>query len=94
LNFEIGHKAQMSDGRLRIDTSLFYMVRHNEQLLTDEQLSPSDPNTFIFFTGNAKSVFQLRLGEHGQLGCREEPGVRRLSRPAARASTTDSCKTA
>jgi iron complex outermembrane receptor protein len=61
LNFEIGHKAQMSDGRLRIDTSLFYMMRHNEQLLTDEQLDPSNPNTFIFFTGNAKSGFNYGL---------------------------------
>jgi iron complex outermembrane recepter protein len=61
LNFEIGHKAQMSDGRLRIDTSLFYIVRHNEQLLTGEQLDPSNPDTFIFFTGNAKSGFNYGL---------------------------------
>jgi iron complex outermembrane recepter protein len=61
LNFEIGHKAQMSDGRLRIETSLFYMVRHNEQLLTGEQLDPSNPDTFIFFTGNAKSGFNYGL---------------------------------
>jgi iron complex outermembrane recepter protein len=61
LNFEIGHKAQMSEGRLRIDTSLFYMVRHNEQLLTGEQLDPSNPDTFIFFTGNAKSGFNYGL---------------------------------
>jgi iron complex outermembrane recepter protein len=61
LNFEIGHKAQMSDGRLRIDTSLFYTVRHNEQLLTGEQLDPSNPDTFIFFTGNAKSGFNYGL---------------------------------
>jgi outer membrane receptor protein involved in Fe transport len=61
LNFEVGHKAQMYDGRLRIDTSLFYMVRHNEQLLTSEQLDPNNPNTFIFFTGNAKSGFNYGL---------------------------------
>ena len=61
LNFEVGHKAQMDDGRLRIDTSLFYMVRHNEQLLTSEQLDPSNPNTFVFFTGNAKSGFNYGL---------------------------------
>jgi iron complex outermembrane receptor protein len=61
LNFEVGHKAQMDDGRLRIDTSLFYMVRHNEQLLTSEQLDPNNPNTFIFFTGNAKSGFNYGL---------------------------------
>ncbi len=55
LNFEVGHKAQLDGGRLQIDTSLFYMMRHNEQLLTGEQLDPSNPNTFIFFTGNAPS---------------------------------------
>jgi iron complex outermembrane receptor protein len=61
LNFEVGHKAQMDDGRLRIDTSLFYMMRHNEQVLTSEQLDPSNPNTFVFFTGNARSGFNYGL---------------------------------
>jgi outer membrane receptor protein involved in Fe transport len=61
LNLEVGHKAQMDDGRLQVDTSLFYMVRHNEQLLTGEQLDPSNPDTFIFFTGNAKSGFNFGL---------------------------------
>ena len=61
LNLEVGHKLQMDQGRLRIDTSLFYMARHNEQLLTGEQLDPSNPNTFIYFTGNAKSGFNYGL---------------------------------
>jgi outer membrane receptor for ferric coprogen and ferric-rhodotorulic acid len=61
LNLEVGHKAQLAEGRLQIDTSLFYMVRHNEQLLTGEQLDPSNPDTFIFFTGNAKSGFNYGL---------------------------------
>ena len=61
LNFEVGQKAQMLDGRLRIDTSIFYMIRHNEQLLTGEQLDPSNPDTFIFFTGNAPSGFNYGL---------------------------------
>jgi iron complex outermembrane receptor protein len=61
LNFEVGHKALLAEGRLRIDTSLFYMLRHNEQLLTGEQLDPSNPNTFIFFTGNAQSGFNYGL---------------------------------
>ena len=61
LNLEIGHKAQLAEGRLQIDTSLFYMVRHNEQLLTGEQLDPSNPDTFIFFTGNARSGFNYGL---------------------------------
>jgi len=61
LNLEVGHKAQLAEGRLQIDTSLFYMVRHNEQLLTGEQLDPSNPDTFIFFTGNARSGFNYGL---------------------------------
>jgi len=28
LNLEIGHKLLADDSRLRIDTSLFYMIRH------------------------------------------------------------------
>jgi outer membrane receptor protein involved in Fe transport len=61
LNLEIGHKAQMIDGRLQINTSLFYMIRRNEQLISGEQLDPSNPNTFIFYTGNAKSGFNYGL---------------------------------
>jgi iron complex outermembrane recepter protein len=61
LNLEIGHKAQLDDSRLRIDTSLFYMIRHNEQLLTGEQLDPNNPDTFIFYTGNAPSGYNYGL---------------------------------
>jgi iron complex outermembrane recepter protein len=61
LNLEIGHKAQIDKGRLRIDTSLFYTLRHNEQLLTGEQLDPSNPDTFIFYTGNAVSGYNYGL---------------------------------
>jgi iron complex outermembrane recepter protein len=61
LNLEVGHKAQLQDGRLRLDTSLFYMIRHSEQLLTGEQTDPSDPDTFIFYTGNAKSGYNYGL---------------------------------
>ena len=55
VNFEIGHKARIDDGKWRIDTSLFYMTRRSEQLLTSDQLDPTNPNTFIYFTGNAAS---------------------------------------
>lgn len=61
LNLEIGHKARIIDGRLQINTSLFYMIRRNEQLITGEQLDPSNPDTFIFYTGNAKSGFNYGL---------------------------------
>jgi iron complex outermembrane recepter protein len=61
LNYEIGHKAQLAGGSLRIDTSLFYMARHSEQLLTGEQLVADNPDTFIFYTGNAKSGYNYGL---------------------------------
>jgi len=61
LNLEVGHKAQLDDGQLRIDTSLFYMVRHSEQLITGEQLVANNPDTFIFYTGNAKSGYNYGL---------------------------------
>jgi iron complex outermembrane recepter protein len=61
LNLEIGHKAQFDQRRLQIDTSLFYTIRHNEQLLTGEQLDPNNPDTFIFYTGNAKSGYNYGL---------------------------------
>ena len=61
LNFEVGHKGQWDDGRLRLDTSLFYTLRHNEQLLTSEQTDPTNPDTFTYFTGNAKSGFNYGL---------------------------------
>jgi outer membrane receptor protein involved in Fe transport len=37
------------------------MMRHNEQLLTGEQLDPNNPNTFIFYTGNAPSGYNYGL---------------------------------
>ncbi len=61
LNVEVGHKSQLDDGRLRVDTSLFYMLRRREQLITGEQLVPNNPDTFIFYTGNAKSGYNYGL---------------------------------
>ena len=61
LNYEIGHKANWADSKVRMETSLFYMARHHEQLLSGEQLDPTDPNTFIFYTGNAASGFNYGL---------------------------------
>jgi iron complex outermembrane recepter protein len=61
LNYEIGHKAKWAEARLRMETSLFYMARHHEQLFTGEQLDPTNPDTFIFYTGNAASGFNYGL---------------------------------
>ena len=83
LNLEIGHKARVLDGRLQIDTSLFYMIRHNEQLITGEQLDPSNPNTFIFYTGNAKSGFNYGLESTASWAATQSWVVRRFSWAAA-----------
>jgi hypothetical protein len=61
LNYEIGHKALLAGGSLRIETSLFYMVRHEEQLLTGEQLQADNPDTFTLYTGNARSGYNYGL---------------------------------
>jgi iron complex outermembrane recepter protein len=61
VNLEAGHKAQLDGGRLRIDTSVFYMIRHTEQVLTSDQLDPTNPDTFTFYTGNAKSGYNYGL---------------------------------
>jgi iron complex outermembrane recepter protein len=55
VNYEIGHKFASADGRLRSDASLFYMRRASPQLKTGTQLVADDPNTFVFYTGNARS---------------------------------------
>ena len=61
LNFEVGHKAQLNGGKVRSDTAVFYMARRSEQLLTGEQLVPNNPDTFIFYTGNAQSGYNYGL---------------------------------
>jgi iron complex outermembrane recepter protein len=55
LNFEAGYKAQLLEGRLRVNTDVFYTLRNSLQLKTSEQLDPTNPDAFTFFTGNAES---------------------------------------
>ena len=61
LNFEVGYKAQWLDHRVRANADVFYMRRRSLQVKTSEQLDPSDPNTFVMFTGNADSGFNYGL---------------------------------
>jgi iron complex outermembrane receptor protein len=55
LNFEGGYKAQLLDGRLRVNSDVFYTIRKSLQLKTSEQLDPANPDDFTLFTGNADS---------------------------------------
>jgi outer membrane receptor protein involved in Fe transport len=61
LNYEIGHKALLAGGGFRLDTSIFYMARHHEQLVTGEQTDPSNPDYFVYYTANATSGYSYGL---------------------------------
>ncbi len=53
LNWELGYKSQWLDRRLSLDTDLFYLQRHDAQIKTSFQSDPTNPNAFVFYTGNA-----------------------------------------
>jgi iron complex outermembrane receptor protein len=61
VNFEVGYKADLLEHTLRVNADVFYMRRRSLQVKTSEQLDPSDPNTFVLFTGNADSGFNYGL---------------------------------
>lgn len=60
-NFELGYKAELLERTLRVNTDVFYMKRRSLQVKTSEQLDPTDPNTFVLYTGNADSGFNYGL---------------------------------
>jgi len=55
INNEIGIKGDFWDGRLFVDTSLFFMVRDDAQLKFAFQNDPSDPLSFTYITQSAAS---------------------------------------
>jgi len=61
VNFEVGYKAELLEHTLRVNADVFYMRRKSPQVKTSEQLDPTDPNTFVLFTGNADSGFNYGL---------------------------------
>ena len=52
-NIEVGFKSIWNEGDLRINGSLFYNRREDQQIRTSMQLYANDPSSFVFFTGNA-----------------------------------------
>jgi outer membrane receptor protein involved in Fe transport len=56
-NAELGWKAAFAGGRVRVEAALFHMRREDLQIRTGEQLVAGDPNTFVFYTGNAASGY-------------------------------------
>jgi len=54
-NYELGVKSVFAGGGLRINGSVFYSKRQDQQVETSSQLNPNDPASFVFFTDNAAS---------------------------------------
>ena len=93
LNFEIGHKARLAGGALELQSSLFYIYRRSPQLLTGTQFDPDNPDTFVFYTGNAASGYNYGL--ESSLAWRAAPDCRSTPRSGCcRRNTGDSCKAA
>jgi iron complex outermembrane recepter protein len=61
INYELGYKGELLEHSLRVNADVFYMRRKSLQVKTSEQLDPTNPNTFVLFTGNADSGFNYGL---------------------------------
>jgi outer membrane receptor protein involved in Fe transport len=55
LNGEAGYKAELLDRRLKVNADIFYLYRHDAQIKTSFQSDPTNPDDFVFYTGNAAS---------------------------------------
>jgi outer membrane receptor protein involved in Fe transport len=55
LSLEAGYKADMFDHRLKVNADIFYLARHDAQIKTSFQIDPTNPDDFVFYTGNAAS---------------------------------------
>jgi hypothetical protein len=53
VNGEIGYKADLLEHRLKVNADVFYLNRRDAQIKTSLQSNPSDPTTFVYYTGNA-----------------------------------------
>ena len=52
-NLEAGYKAQPAGSRFSVDADLYLVERHDAQIKSSVQTDPTNPNTFILYTGNA-----------------------------------------
>jgi outer membrane receptor protein involved in Fe transport len=55
VNLETGYKADLLDHRLGVNADVFYLHRHDAQIETSFQSDPSNPDDFVYYTGNAAS---------------------------------------
>lgn len=52
-SFEVGAKSKFADGKIYLNTAVFFNDRNDQQVETSFQLNPNDPASFVFFTDNA-----------------------------------------
>ncbi|MGA2190645.1 MAG: TonB-dependent receptor [Steroidobacteraceae bacterium] len=55
VSLEAGYKADMANHRLKVNADIFYLSRHDAQIKTSFQSDPTNPDDFVFYTGNAAS---------------------------------------
>jgi iron complex outermembrane recepter protein len=67
LSLEAGYKADMLDHRLRINADVFFLSRHDAQIKTSFQSDPTNPDDFVFYTGNATSGHNYGLESEVEL---------------------------
>jgi outer membrane receptor protein involved in Fe transport len=60
-NYELGVKHASADRRVYADVTAFYSRRRDIQVRTGDQLDPSDPNSYVFFTDNASRGYNYGL---------------------------------
>jgi iron complex outermembrane recepter protein len=55
VSLETGYKAELVNHRLKINADVFHLQRHDAQIKTSFQSDPTNPDDFIYYTGNAAS---------------------------------------
>jgi outer membrane receptor protein involved in Fe transport len=76
VNLEAGYKAILFGRRLTVDADVFYLFRHDAQIISSFQSEADNPDFFVYYTGNAasgrnyglESDWAWRATEHVTLG--------------------------
>jgi len=68
VNIEAGYKADLLEHRLTFNGDVFYLYRRDAQIKTSFQSDPTNPDLFVFYTGNAASG--RNYGLEGELAWR------------------------
>ncbi len=84
-NYEYGFKYAAPDRRFYADISAFYSRRRDVQVRTGDQLDPSDPNSYVFFTDNASRGYNYGVESSLRVAADGAVAGGRFARPPAHA---------